>query len=189
MSKRFNPEHLHRLESDERRKHLTPETLLGELGLGSKDDYVDIGVGPGFFALPAAKATQGTVYGVDVSDVMLSRLRERAKQMNLTNVVAVESEAGRVSLPNGCADKALCSLVLHEVQDLPLALSEIRRLLRPQGKLLVIEWVKREMPMGPPLHERMLSEQVVGALEQTDFQVNKTWEISPIHYGVLATRL
>lgn len=188
MTKRFNPAHLARLESEERRKILPPEPLLSELGIGGSDDVVDVGVGPGFFALPAAQMTQGTIYGVDIAPEMLARLSERAQSLGLQNVVPVASPADRIDLPDSCADRALCGFMLHEVEDLPQTAREIFRVLRPGGRFLVLEWAKKETAEGPPLDHRLHPEEIADALSAENFRVQRVWDVSQVHYALLAER-
>lgn len=161
---RFNPAHLDRLLSEERRKSLPPESMLAELDIQHMHTVADIGCGPGYFTLPAAQMTKANVYGVDVSPEMLAYLMGRAKAEGVQNISAVESSAERINLPDQSVDRLLCSFVLHEVDDVSRVFGEFRRILKSGGKMLILEWEKRDTGSGPPVHERIdaqtLSEQL-----------------------------
>ncbi|WP_067620519.1 class I SAM-dependent methyltransferase [Alicyclobacillus acidiphilus] len=122
----------------------------------------DVGCGSGYFTIPLAQLTAETVYGIDVSGEMLEMLGERAAQADVSNIERIEAVAEHIPLPDGSVDRILCSLVLHEVDDLDQTLAEFRRLLKSSGKLMVIEWERKPMEMGPPLEERIDA----GALSQ-----------------------
>ncbi len=54
MEKRFNPQHLHKLDNPERRKSLPPDKLLDLLKIRDTDTVLDLGAGTGYFTLPAS---------------------------------------------------------------------------------------------------------------------------------------
>jgi len=164
MGHRFDPKFIERLNSPERRKMLPPERLLAELGIDSISIVADIGCGPGYFTLPVARMTQQTVYGVDVSAEMLSFMMEKAEAEGLGNISVVESPAEHIGLPDESVDRILCSLVLHEVDDLNQVFCEFKRILRPHGKMLLIEWEKEQTDSGPPVNERIAAEELKNKL-------------------------
>ncbi|UOF92407.1 class I SAM-dependent methyltransferase [Fodinisporobacter ferrooxydans] len=170
MGHRFNPKHVHKLTSPERQKLLPPEEILQSLEIGLQDDIADIGCGPGYFAIPAARMTRGTVYGVDVEPEMLRILQDNMREADISNIQTVESDMEHIQLPDHCVNKLLCSFVLHEVGDMDQAIREFQRILRPNGKILVIEWEKKEMESGPPLEERLEASELEQKLQAFDFQ-------------------
>ncbi|QZA32815.1 methyltransferase domain-containing protein [Hydrogenibacillus sp. N12] len=185
MGHRFDPRHADRLMAPERREALRPEALLDLLAIGPADDVADVGCGPGFFTLPAARRTRGTVYGIDIAPEMLEHLAENARSAGASNVRPVLSPAAPIPLPDHAVDRAIAAFVLHEVPDLSAALAEIRRLLRPGGRLLVVEWDARPMPVGPPLEERLPRERLLEALAAAGFRAEAA-DHPPHAYRVLA---
>ena len=115
----------------------------------------DVGVGPGYFAIPAARQTNATVYGIDVETKMLVALQKRAQNEGLTNVQALEGTAEAIPLPDSAVDRTLCAFVLHEVSNLDKALRELRRITKTGGVLCLVEWEKQETSFGPPVAERL----------------------------------
>lgn len=185
MGHRFNPDRADRLLSVERQASLPPSALLDRLAIGPRDDVADIGVGPGYFAVPAAALTAGIVYGVDVEARMLSYARERAEKNGCDNFQALLGDATAIPLDDGAVDCALCAFVLHEVDDLTAALRELRRIMRAGGRLLVAEWERVDMPSGPPVHERLARESLRAALRDAKMPDAEETSLNEAQYAFL----
>src|SRR3989304_10085822 len=99
---KYDPGHVERLISEERRGELNPKTLLIDEGLKEGDAFADVGCGPGFFTFPGAELVgrAGTVYAVDTQEEMLRELRKRRPPENVKvvrsgeNAVPIDSSAG-----------------------------------------------------------------------------------------------
>jgi len=180
MARVFDPKEKHKLDSPERKKRLPAEAILKEFGLREGEKFLDIGCGTGYFTLPAARllGPSGKVYAVDISSEMLEEVKRRAKESGLTNIEYVLSRVYEIPLPSGLAEKALLAFVLHELEDPVRFLKEVQRLLKTEGQLLVLEWQKRETPMGPPVKERLSEEDVLQFLKETGFGVLKSFPLS-----------
>ncbi|WP_206881168.1 class I SAM-dependent methyltransferase [Alicyclobacillus mali (ex Roth et al. 2021)] len=184
----FRPEHAMRLVNEERERLLPPDRIIDAMEVHGQEDVIDIGAGPGFFALPMARRTQGTVYAVDLSPEMLAMLSERARQAGLDHVQVVEATADQLPLPDESVDRALMAFVLHEVPDQAAALREVHRVLRPGGKFLLLEWDKRPMDMGPPVEERLALDVSEAALRSAGFDILHRIFPNDVHYGILVER-
>ncbi|WP_290588502.1 methyltransferase domain-containing protein [Alicyclobacillus sp.] len=178
---------MNRLLDDDRKKLLPPDTVLQHLELGPEHSVADIGCGPGYFSLPMARMAR-RVYAVDVSEEMLDVLKRRADEAGVENIEPIQALADRIPLQDASVDRILCAFVLHEVDDLPRTLAEFRRLLGPDGKLMVIEWDKKPMEMGPPEHERIEMTELSKRMEEAGFHT-ECWDLNPYHYVVLARRM
>ncbi|GAX89866.1 class I SAM-dependent methyltransferase [Effusibacillus lacus] len=187
MAHRFDPKKVHKLDNPERRKLLPPEEILAPLQIGEQEDVADIGVGPGYFAIPASRLTSGTVYGVDVEPQMLGFLKEKANEAGAANIVPVQSDAEAIDLADGSVDKVFCAFILHELADLTKGLSEIKRILRPGGKLLVLEWEKKQTESGPPVEERLDAPELAASIEKFGF-ATEIIRPNPNHYMILGTQ-
>ncbi|WP_297058852.1 methyltransferase domain-containing protein [Thermosulfurimonas sp.] len=174
MAHRFDPREKHKLESPERRRHLPPERVLELLELKPGETLLDLGCGTGYFALPAAQRVgpSGRVFAVDVEEEMLAEVRKKAS--GIPQIELIRSETYRVPLPQAVAEAALLAFVLHEVEDPVRLLGEVRRLLKPGGRLLVLEWQKKETPMGPPVSERLTEEETRAFLKEAGFAALET---------------
>lgn len=168
---RFDPARLHRLVSPERDTWLHPQQVLDALRLRPGLRVVDFGSGPGYFTLPLAErvSPDGTVFALDVEPAMLQALEQRAVAAGLSNIVALLTDAHSIPLPDETADRALLSLVLHEVPDRSSLLGEVRRLLKPQGRLVVVEWQPWQTEHGPAPNERLAPDSLAAELKRRGF--------------------
>lgn len=186
--RRFNPAHLHKLDDPKRLQELPPLDILAMLEIRSGDVVLDIGAGTGYFTLPAASLSSATVYALDVQPEMLQVLNKRAAEKGLTHIKLVEGEIEQMPLPDQVADRVIASLVLHEVEPLSRGLEEIKRVLKPRGRLLCLEWEKKETEQGPPLSHRIGSDEMKRALQDAGFSIVRLTFPTEAHYIILAEK-
>ena len=103
------------------------------------EHIVDIGVGPGLLAYDLARLAgpDGRVVGLDVSADMLAIAHERLASQ--ANAECMEGDAVRLPLPDGGFDAAVSTQVYEYVADMPAALAELHRVLRPGGRALILD--------------------------------------------------
>jgi len=82
-------------------------------------------------------------------------------------------------------DKVVAAFVIHEVPNMPKALSEARRILKSGGTLLVVEWEAVPTPIGPPLEDKISSQEMAKLLEQGGFQT-EVIHLNESHYAIIA---
>ncbi|TFG63683.1 MAG: methyltransferase domain-containing protein [Spirochaetales bacterium] len=171
MAHKFDPKHADKLEAEDFRKQMNPGAILSSLGLKPGDVFIDVGCGTGFYLRAAAEILKdsGSVYGIDSSRKMLKFLKNHTERGLLTAFNLVKSREYAVPLPDGIGTFALLSTVLHEVDEKVRLLGEIKRLLKPGGKLAVIEFEKTETPHGPPLHHRLSREDTAVWINQSGY--------------------
>ena len=135
----FPPEELARLVRPQRFRRCPPFKTLRMMGLRKGMDVADIGCGPGFWTLPAARiaGAAARVYACDISPRMLAAARQRASADGHTNITFKRSRTYQVPFAPAWADFCIMSYVLHEVDDPPRLLAEAARVLRPEGILAV----------------------------------------------------
>lgn len=131
-----------------------PERLISKLDVGPQDVVVDFGCGPGFLTVPLAKIARKAV-GVDVSARMLEKAASYAKRRGVT-IETIESDGTHIELPNDSTDLVLLAHVFHEIEDRSRALAEFLRILKPAGRLAVVERtqgskVLSRFGLGPPV--------------------------------------
>ena len=169
-----------------------PKTNVLQLGLRDGMRIADLGTGTGHYALAAAAAvgSDGRVYAIDIHEDMLSHVKSAAHERRLGNI---ETVWGNIEKPGGTKlrdhslDAAILSNVLFQVDQKPQLLAEIRRVLKPEGKLLVIDWAGAYGGMGPkPAH--IVTESAAEELFITGgFHKQKDFRAGPHHYALVFT--
>jgi SAM-dependent methyltransferase len=118
------------------------ELVRAALGARPGDRVLDVGCGPGFYDTELLEdvGREGSVVGLDTSADMLAVAAKRAEGHD--NVTFQEADATSLPVPDASFERALCVQVLEYVRDVPAALSEMRRALRPGGRVLVwdVDW-------------------------------------------------
>lgn len=100
--------------------------------------FLDYACGNGKNALLAAKYGAALSIGLDISDVSVNNAKVEAERQQLSNTFFVQADAERTLLPDNSIDLVICSGMLHHL-DLSYAFPELRRILKPGGKILAIE--------------------------------------------------
>lgn len=116
-----------------------PSEILGPMIARGETRVLDVGSGSGFWALEAARLGAPVVTAVERNAERVSFLAEKASGLGLANVHVVQGVAERLPVESEAYDLVIASLVLHEVNDLPEATSNIRRALTGAGRLVVVE--------------------------------------------------
>jgi len=150
-----------KLKNPVRVNELAPSETLKRIGLGSNDVFCDIGAGVGVFTIPAAMITKNIVYAMDINNDSLETIKSIAEKEKLENVKVLLIEKYPYGIENGSIDKALLCTVFHEIENKDSLFSEIKRIIKKDGRLVVIEFHKRETPMGPPVIQRVSKEEVM----------------------------
>ncbi len=184
---KFDPKRIDILISEERKKELDPLKYLKEKGLKKGMAFADIGCGPGFFVFPASEivGSSGKAYALDTQQEMLNELKKRGPS---ENVVALKSEETKLPVEDKAVDMALMVFVLHEVHHPVDFLKEVKRILKPNGKLIVIDWEKRLEEKGPPFEERIPKEKAKEIFAQAGFKKIETNSLNPSHYEVVGRK-
>ena len=119
-----------------------PKKILGQY-IKSGDVVLDFGCGPGFFTCPAAGIVgyEGRVIAVDLQQGMLDIMMSSAEKNGLSDIIETRKAEEDSANLSGCGpvDLALAFYVVHEVPDGGNLFSEIHEVLKPGGRLLVIE--------------------------------------------------
>lgn len=177
-------QHGHHHTSAERAKILPAEKILSRFGLKQGQHLADLGCGQGYFALKAAEivGSKGKIMAVDIEPERLKFLQQSAQEQGIAEQIETLLAQGEsIPIENGSMDAALISNVLHELNDPLNYLRDTRRILKENGEVWIIEWQKKETPMGPPLQERHSVEEWIALVEQAGFTDIWTQIFNPAH--------
>jgi len=146
----------------ERETEENPDLAVSLLGLRPGMAVADIGAGVGYYSLKfAAKVgPQGKVFATDLQPEMLRLLRTRLEKEKITNVEPVLGSESECNLPDQSLDMAVLVDVYHEFSEPRKMLASIRRALKPDGRLVLLEY-RKEDPKIPIREEHKMSVAVV----------------------------
>ena len=149
---------------------------------------MDIGCGEGFFTIPAARIVEkkGKVYGLDRDEEVLSVLRQKTSKAGLVNINLRVGEAEETILCDKCADIIFYGIVLHDFYNPIRVLKNARRMLKPSGLLVDLDWKKEPMTLGPPLYRRISKKNAIDFIEAEDFTVEVVKEVGLFYYIIIA---
>lgn len=169
-----------------------PKANVLQMGLHEGMKVADLGSGSGHYTLAAAAivGATGRVYAIDIQEDHLSPLQSEAKARGLRNIETVWGDfekAGGTLLKEHSLDAVILSNTLFQLENAKNAIAEIKRILRPGGKLLVVDWAGAYGGMGPAA-ERVVPEHAAEELFITGgFHKAKSFRGGPHHYSILFT--
>jgi len=140
-------EHLYRVFRD-------PYQVLDTAGLKPGQHVLEIGCGPGFFTVPAAKIVgqEGSVCALDINPLAVERVRQKLESNGVANVTSVLADAAETGLPDESFDLIFVFGFGHQVSDMTGVFAELHRLLKPGGVLSVEGWLGRLVPSTRLFH-------------------------------------
>lgn len=189
MAHKFNPINKNKLDNEWRRENLPPVETLEKLGLQAADVFADIGCGIGYFTIPAAKIIgDNSAYALDTSPEMLAEVVQRSEAAGLNNIKTVKTEELDLLIPDEAVSFALLVNVIHEIVDKNQFLEETSRILKPGGKLAIVDWEKAQTEMGPPIDHRIAKDDVIAMLEEIGFYCQKTQAFTENFYGLVMVK-
>ncbi len=178
------------LNRPEREKEENPEGALDALGIRPGMVVADVGAGTGYMSLRLAKRVgpAGKVYANDLQPEMLRRLRENAAKAGIANIETVQGEESDPRLPAARMDLVLLVDVYHEFSKPREMIDKIREAMKPNGRLVLLEY-RKEDPNVPIREEhKMTVAEVKAELEPQGLVLSKVIETLPRQHILVLTR-
>ena len=173
---------------------LRPQQLFSELGLRENMKVADLGCGAiGLFVFAAARmiGDKGMVYAVDILPSVVERIRGAASSEGLHTIVAVWSNIeiyGATKIPAGSLDAAFLINTLFQSKKHEEMLREACRLIKPGGRLLVVDWKKTFAPLGPPVAMRVEAEVIVALAQKAGLGLDHAFDPGKYHFGLIFSK-
>ena len=178
---------LGRLEDPGRARWQRPARLIRAIGLRRGQTVAEIGAGTGYLVRRLARALgpEGRVYAVDVEPRMLPILVARLRRGGLANVTPVLGLDDDPLLPARSCDLVLVVNTYHHFPGGPRYLRRLRRLLRPGGRLVNVDFDRRETPVGPPVERRVARETFLRHARQAGLRLSREVTFLPYQYCLI----
>lgn len=100
---------------------------------------LDLGCGPGYYSIPLAQKIDGTLIAMDIREKMLQITRKRAEKKNIKNIKYIKGDSCSIDLSDNSVDFICINLVLGEIVKLDESVKELARILKPTGKISIME--------------------------------------------------
>ena len=144
-------------------------------------DYDFIAQGNGFYTIPMARQTgeTGRVYAVDIQQEMLDLLQDAAREAELSNITGLLGTAVDPRLPEGSIDLMIVVDVYHEMSHPVQMLAAIRTSLKPQGRLVLVEFRMEDPEVRIKKLHKMSKEQVLKELAANGFKLKGEFDGLP----------
>jgi ubiquinone/menaquinone biosynthesis C-methylase UbiE len=172
------------LDDPARDAYQRPDEVMRALALRPGEVVADIGAGSGYFTVRFARAVgeTGRVYAVDISPDMIRHVNRRVRDEGLRNVVTVLSDPDDPLLPDASVDRFVIVDTWHHIEDKAKYLALMRRMLRPGGQVVMIDFQKRELPIGPPLGMKIAHEDLIREMEGASWRLVQEHTLLPYQY-------
>ncbi len=167
-----------------------PTHVLEQLGVSMGMQVADFGAGAGYYSVAAASMVggDGLVWAIDVQQDLLTKAKHAAnpQEMKVLRFVHGDCEVPEgTQLKKGSIDIVILSNVLFQCDNKLGVLTEVVRVLRPMGRLLLIEWAGSFGGIGPPA-ELVLSREIVRTLcAQVELEFERELDTGDYHYGLV----
>jgi ubiquinone/menaquinone biosynthesis C-methylase UbiE len=156
-----------------------PEKYLPGILKGS-EVIVDLGCGKGFYCMYLHKYAL-RLYCVDIDKQAVKLAEKLLKDAN--NVFFIVSDAAKTPIPSSSVDVVFMANAFHDMSDKKAVHREVLRILKPDGRVVVIDWKKEQGLLGPPLSIRMDKEDYLKQFKE--FRLAMNFKPSPSHYGMV----
>jgi ubiquinone/menaquinone biosynthesis C-methylase UbiE len=123
---------------------------------------------------------------VDSDALGIEKLNRKAQAEGLKNIVSKVAPAEETVFCSSCADVIFFSMVLHDFANPAKVLQNARRMIKPTGTLVDLDWKKQEMPFGPPVKIRFSQDHASSIIHDAGFRVEGVRDIGDFHYVLTA---
>lgn len=165
------------LEDPSRDAWQKPHEVVMALDLKATETVADIGAGSGYFSRRFANHA-GKVYAVDIDKDLLALAAKNAPA-NLSTILA---EPDDPKLPQGAVDTIFICDVLHHISNRSAYYGKLRGAMKPGGRIVIVDFYKKELPVGPPPAMKLSDDEVKKELAAAGFRLVKSHDFLPHQY-------
>ena len=171
------------LEDPSRDAWQKPHAVITALNLKPTDTVADIGAGTGYFARRFALHAR-RVYAVDIDEKLLAIVHRKAPA-NLKTILAAPDDP---RLPSNSVDMIFFCDVVHHIENRPAYYMKLAKILKPGGRVVVIDFYKKSLPVGPPESMKLSEQEVIAEFQKAGFGLSKRLDILPYQYFLFFER-
>jgi ubiquinone/menaquinone biosynthesis C-methylase UbiE len=174
-------------------KFINPEMIVDFLDIQEGMKVADFGCGTGYFTFAFAQkvGSAGIVYSIDVRKEKLEVIESSFRALGIKNIVVkranLESKKG-TGLRSASLDWVILANILFQNKKKSEILEEAKRVLKKNGKILLIEWRPEETGIGPERKIRVSKEMAISLTEKSGLKIAREIPVSQFHYGLILSQ-
>lgn len=170
-----------------------PKGVVQQLSIENGQKVADFGCGAGYFSCAFAEAIgqDGHVLALDILPASLEAVMSRARTLGLTNITATQvnlEKEGGSGLDPQSQDWVIIKDMLFQNTQKDTIIYEAARVLKPEGKLFIMEWSPENTFVGPEASLRMKRSEMEDLLHAAGFDITKDLNVGEYHFGFLAEK-
>ena len=175
------------LEDPKRDSFQKPHEVIMALGVGEGEVIADIGAGSGYFTFRFSHhvGEKGRIYAVDISPDMILHMNRRIRDLQIKNVVTVLAAPDDPLLSDASIDRFFICDTWHHIANQTQYLGLMKRMLKPGGQVIMIDFQKRELPVGPPVEMKIAREDLLRQMESNGFKLTGEHTFLPYQYFLI----
>ncbi len=175
------------LDDPKRDAYQKPHEVITALKLKEGEVIADIGAGSGYFTFRLAHhvGDTGRVYAVDVGADMIVHLNRRIRDLQMKNVVSVLAAPDDPLLADASVDRFFICDTWHHIENHDRYLALLKKMLKPGGQIVMVDFKKEQTPMGPPMEMRIDRADLVKEMETNGFKVAAEHTFLPYQYFIV----
>ncbi len=175
-----------RMLGEDRAEWQRPDEVVAALGLRPGDTVGEVGPGPGYFTVRLARAVGpgGKVLAAEVAPEILAILRQRLQEAGIGNVEPMLARPEAPPFAPGSCQRILVVNTFHHFPDGPGYLRALAACLRPGGRIVNVDFHKRELPVGPPLEYTVSRQEFLEAAGHAGLALVEERDFLPHQYFV-----
>ncbi|MCG8307855.1 MAG: class I SAM-dependent methyltransferase [Cytophagales bacterium] len=158
-------------DSSERDKWQKPDEVIRFLGEIEDKTVIDLGSGSGYFTFRLALAG-AKVIAADIDRKFIEMINEKMLNYNLSheNIKTVQIHENELNIEHNTADIILLVNVYHHISDRVDYFRKANSVLKSNGKIVIVDFYKRSLPVGPPKNHKISKEEVIKELDEAGYK-------------------
>ncbi len=167
-----------------------PVKNLRAFGLREDNIVADLGAGTGFYSVAAGSlVSRGKVYAVEIVKDFLMTIKNKVKEAHLNNVEIIwgnVEKIGGTKIGDGIVDAVIASNILFQVEDKEKFILEIKRILKPKGRVLLIDWLGDSAVVDFKI--TIPQNKAKEIFEKKGFTIERDINVGAHHYGMILVK-
>ncbi|HHE46033.1 MAG TPA: methyltransferase domain-containing protein [Candidatus Moranbacteria bacterium] len=174
-------------------KFLNPRDIINNLEILPGMKVAQFGCGTGFFTFPVAEKVgkNGVVYALDILEQKVEAIKSQAKLSNLGNIIVkkvnLEEKEGS-EIKKESVDWVIMANMLYQNRNKSYIIKEAKRILKKDGRALLIDWNPANNAIGPKKHYRVSKEELVKIIKKYRLNVQEELAVGDFHFGMVLVK-